>query len=49
MIDPASAQPELASLDMNELSRRRAQLAAELEIAEARWLEASEQLERAAA
>ena len=49
MIDPASAEPELASLDMNELSRRRAQLAAELEIAEARWLEASEQLERAAA
>ncbi len=48
MIDPASAEPELASLDMNELSRRRAQLAAELEIAEARWLEASEQLERAA-
>ncbi len=49
MVDPASAGPEFASLDMNELSRRRAQLAAELEIAEARWLEASEQLERAAA
>ena len=49
MIDPASAQPELASLDINELSRRRAQLAAELKIAEARWLEASEQLERDAA
>ena len=49
MIDPARAGPELASLDMSELSRRRAQLAAELEIAEARWLEASEQLERAAA
>ena len=49
MIDPARAHPELASLDMGELSRRRAQLAAELEIAEARWLEASEQLERAAA
>jgi len=48
MIDPASAEPELAALDMSELSRRRARLAAELEIAEARWLEASEQLERAA-
>jgi ATP-binding cassette subfamily F protein 3 len=48
MIDPASAAPELAALDMSELSRRRASLAAELEIAEARWLEASEQLERAA-
>ena len=48
MIDPASAAPELAALDMSELSRRRARLAAELEIAEARWLEASEQLERAA-
>jgi ATP-binding cassette, subfamily F, member 3 len=48
MIDPASAAPELAALDMSELSRRRARLAAELEVAEARWLEASEQLERAA-
>ena len=48
MIDPASAGPELAALDMSELSQRRARLAAELEIAEARWLEASEQLERAA-
>jgi ATP-binding cassette subfamily F protein 3 len=48
MIDPANAEAELASLDMSELSRRRARLAAELEIAEARWLEVSEQLERAA-
>ena len=34
---------------MSELSRRRAKIAAELEAAEARWIEASEQLERAAA
>jgi ATP-binding cassette, subfamily F, member 3 len=49
MADPADAEPELAALDMNELSRRRARLAAELTAAEARWLEASEQLEQAAA
>ena len=49
MFDPSSASPDLAALPMTELSRRRARLAAELEAAEARWLEASEQLERAAA
>jgi ATP-binding cassette subfamily F protein 3 len=48
MFDPASARPELTSLPMSELSRRRAKIAAELEAAEARWLEASEQLEKAA-
>jgi ATP-binding cassette subfamily F protein 3 len=49
MFDPSSASPDLAALPMTELSRRRAKLAAELEAAEARWIEASEQLERAAA
>jgi ATP-binding cassette subfamily F protein 3 len=49
MFDPAGAQPDLASLPMSELSRRRAKLAAELAVAEARWLEASEQLESLAA
>ena len=49
MLDPAGAQPDLASLPMSELSRRRAKLAAELAVAEARWLEASEQLESLAA
>jgi ATP-binding cassette subfamily F protein 3 len=49
MFDPASAEPELASLPMSELSRRRATIASELQAAEARWLEASEQLESAAA
>ena len=49
MFDPASAPAELAALPMSELSRRRAKLAAELEAAEARWLEVSEQLEKVAA
>ena len=49
MFDPKTATPDLAALPMSELSRRRAALATELAEAEARWLEASEQLERAAA
>ena len=49
MFDPASAPPELTKLPISELSRRRAKIAAELEEAEARWIEASEQLEKAAA
>ncbi len=49
MFDPASAPPELTNLPISELSRRRAKIAAELEEAEARWIEASEQLEKAAA
>ncbi len=39
----------LAALPMSELSRRRARLADELVRAEARWLEANEELERQAA
>jgi ATP-binding cassette subfamily F protein 3 len=49
MFDPAGAEPDLASLPMSELSRRRAKVAAELEEAEARWLAVSEQLELLAA
>ena len=49
MFDPASAPAELTSLPMSELNRRRAKITAELEAAEARWLQASEQLEKAAA
>ena len=49
MSDPASSPPELAALPISELSRRRAKVAAELEAAEARWLEVSEKLERIAA
>jgi ATP-binding cassette subfamily F protein 3 len=49
MFDPENAPSELANLPVSELSRRRAKVAAELEAAESRWLEASEQLEQAAA
>ena len=49
MFDPASADPKLAGLPMSELARRRSKLAAELEQAEARWLEASEQADSLAA
>lgn len=49
MFDPGGAEPELASLPMTELSRRRAKVSAELAEAEARWLEVSEQLEMLAA
>jgi ATP-binding cassette subfamily F protein 3 len=49
MFDPASADAGLASLPMSELISRRAKLSAELESAEARWLEVSEQLELRAA
>jgi ATP-binding cassette subfamily F protein 3 len=49
MFDPSAAEPHLATLPMSELAQRRAAIAAELEAAEARWLEVSEQLEKAAA
>jgi len=49
MLDPAGAEPTLAALPIGELAQRRAAIAAELETAEARWLEVSEQLEKAAA
>jgi ATP-binding cassette subfamily F protein 3 len=49
MFDPADAEPGLAALSKSELSRRRAEVAMELEEAEARWLEVSEQLEQLAA
>ena len=49
MFDPESAPSELANLTVSELNLRRAKVAAELAAAEARWLEASEQLEKAAA
>jgi ATP-binding cassette subfamily F protein 3 len=49
MFDPTTAPAELANLPMSELSKRRASLAADLKAAEARWLEANEQLERIAA
>jgi ATP-binding cassette subfamily F protein 3 len=49
MFDPAGAAPELAALPVGELSRRRAEVAAQLHAAEARWLELAEQLEQIAA
>jgi ATP-binding cassette subfamily F protein 3 len=48
LLDPAAA-PQFASLSMGEMARRRAMIAADLEAAEARWLEASERLESLAA
>ena len=47
MFDPASADKDLAKLNMGELSRRRGLLASELEDAEAAWLALSEALEEA--
>jgi ATP-binding cassette subfamily F protein 3 len=49
MFDPASAEPALQSLAMSELSRRRAALTRELELAEQNWVAASERLERQSA
>jgi len=48
MFDPAQASAPLSKLTMTELMRRRAEVEAALEEAEARWLEASEKLEQAA-
>ena len=45
MFDPSAADPSLAKLSMGALMKRRADVAASLEEAEARWLEASESLE----
>lgn len=48
MFDPKTAAPPLAKLTMTELMKRRADLQAQIEAAEAKWLEASEALELAA-
>jgi ATP-binding cassette, subfamily F, member 3 len=45
MFDPASAAPEHAKLTMTDLMKRRADVEARLEAAEAAWVEASEALE----
>jgi len=45
MFDPKLAQPALAKLTMTDLMKRRAEIEARLESAEAAWLEASEALE----
>jgi ATP-binding cassette subfamily F protein 3 len=46
MFDPSGAEAGLAKLTMTELLKRRAETERKLEAAEARWLEASEKLER---
>ena len=49
MFDPGSAAAALARLTMTELMKRRAEIEAQIETAEAAWLEASEALEAIAA
>jgi len=49
MFDPSKATPALAKLTMTDLMKRRAEIEDKLAAAEARWMEASEQLEQAAA
>jgi ATP-binding cassette subfamily F protein 3 len=49
MFDPSSAEPALAKLSMGALAKRRAEINAELEAAEARWLALSEALDAVAA
>ena len=49
MFDPAGAAPHLAGLAMGELSKRRGEVEARLEAAEAEWLAASEAAEEVAA
>jgi ATP-binding cassette subfamily F protein 3 len=46
MFDPGKAEPRFAKLTMGDLMRRRADVEAALEEAEARWMEASEKLEQ---
>ncbi|MBS0478622.1 MAG: ABC-F family ATP-binding cassette domain-containing protein [Proteobacteria bacterium] len=45
MFDPSSADAALAKLTMTDLMKRRAEVEAKIEAAEAAWLEASEKLE----
>ncbi len=46
MFDPSKAESYLKKLSMGDLSKRRADVAAKLEAAEAAWLEASEAVEQ---
>jgi ATP-binding cassette subfamily F protein 3 len=48
MFDPKAADPQLAKLAMSDLLKRRAEVQAKVEAAEARWLAASAVLEEAA-
>ena len=49
MFDPAAAKKELANLTMTELMKRRAEVAARIDAAEAEWLVANEAIEAIAA
>lgn len=49
MFDPRSAAADLAKLTMTELMKRRAEVEAKIEAAEAVWMDASEKLETIAA
>ena len=49
MFEPASAAPPLSGMTMSELMKRRADVEAKIETAEAAWMEASEALETFAA
>jgi ATP-binding cassette subfamily F protein 3 len=49
MFDPKSAAAEFAKLTMTDLMKRRAEVEAKIEAAEAVWMEASEKLEQVAA
>ncbi|WP_375427682.1 ATP-binding cassette domain-containing protein [uncultured Sphingomonas sp.] len=48
MFDPKAADPQLAKLAMSDLMKRRAEVQAKVEAAEARWLAASAVVEEAA-
>ncbi|MES1972456.1 MAG: ABC-F family ATP-binding cassette domain-containing protein [Pseudomonadota bacterium] len=45
MFDPSTAEPWLAKLGMSDLMKRRAEVEAKLEVAEASWLQVSEELD----
>jgi ATP-binding cassette subfamily F protein 3 len=47
MFDPKTAEPRFAKLAVGDLMKRRADIQAQIEAAEAVWLEATEALEAA--
>ncbi|HET9510540.1 MAG TPA: ABC-F family ATP-binding cassette domain-containing protein [Sphingomonas sp.] len=49
MFDPSTAEPRLAKLSMSDLMKLRSELTDKIDAAEARWMEASEALDREAA
>ncbi|MBM3927778.1 MAG: ABC-F family ATP-binding cassette domain-containing protein, partial [Sphingomonadales bacterium] len=49
MFDPSTAEPKLAKLSMSDLMKLRSELTDKIDAAEARWMDASELLDREAA